>query len=92
MSGYHQEAVKAMSPSVTIVSVGQKPDTDASAKYMNYSQEVASTRWYGGITLELKATERCRGRRANSAATNQKVTAGLGRAIHAESLAKEDVR
>jgi hypothetical protein len=64
-----------MSPSVTIVSVGQKPDTDASAKYTNHSQEVASTRWYGGITLEIESKERCRRRRANSAATNQKVTA-----------------
>jgi competence protein ComEC len=52
-SGYHQEAVKAMSPAVVIVSVGKKPDSDAGAKYSNYSKEVASTRWYGDITLEI---------------------------------------
>ena len=40
-TGYHQEAVKAMSPSVTIVSAGQKPDTDASAKYTNGQTDVA---------------------------------------------------
>jgi competence protein ComEC len=45
-----------MSPSVTIVSIGKEPDTDASAKYANYSQEVASTRWYGDITLEIGST------------------------------------
>jgi beta-lactamase superfamily II metal-dependent hydrolase len=54
-TGYHQEAVKAMSPSVAIVSVGKKPDTDASAKYAQYCNEVASTRWYGDITLEIDA-------------------------------------
>lgn len=54
-TGYHQAAVKAMSPSVTIVSVGEKPDTDASAKYAQYCNEVASTRWYGDITLEIDA-------------------------------------
>jgi competence protein ComEC len=54
-TGYHQEAVKAMSPAVVIVSVGEKPETDASAKYANYCKEVASTRWYGDITLEINA-------------------------------------
>lgn len=52
-SGYYQEAVKDMSPSVVIVSVGKKPETDASAKYTKYADEVASTRWHGNITLEI---------------------------------------
>lgn len=52
-SGYHQEAVKLMNPQYTIVSVGKKPDTDASNKYRNYSQNVWSTRWRGNITLNI---------------------------------------
>ena len=54
-SGYYQPAVKDMSPEVVIVSVGKKPDTDASTKYLNYAKEVASTRWCGDITLEIDA-------------------------------------
>ncbi len=52
-SGYHQMAVELMSPQYTIVSVGKKPDTDASNKYKNYSDHVWSTRWRGTITLEI---------------------------------------
>lgn len=52
-TGYYQPAVKDMSPTVAIVSVGKKPETDASQKYAQYCQEVASTRWYGDITLEI---------------------------------------
>jgi competence protein ComEC len=52
-SGYHQEAVKAMNPTYTIVSVGKKPETDASNKYANYSDAVWSTRWYGTLTLTI---------------------------------------
>ena len=52
-SGYHQEAVKAMSPTCTIVSVGKKPETDASNKYRQYSDVVWSTRWYGNMTLTI---------------------------------------
>jgi competence protein ComEC len=52
-SGYYQPAVKDMSPGVVIVSVGKKPTTDASNKYAQYCEEVASTRWYGNITLEI---------------------------------------
>ncbi len=52
-SGYHQEAVKAMSPQYTIVSVGKKPSTDASNKYRQYSDHVWSTRWRGAITLTI---------------------------------------
>lgn len=52
-SGYHKDAVQAMSPVVTIVSVGKKPDTDASNKYRTYSKHVWSTRWKGNITIEI---------------------------------------
>ena len=52
-TGYHQEAVKAMSPTYTIVSVGKEPATDASNKYANYSGAVWSTRWYGNLTLSI---------------------------------------
>jgi beta-lactamase superfamily II metal-dependent hydrolase len=54
-TGYHQEAVKAMSPSYTIVSVGKKPETDATNKYRQYSDEVWSTRWFGSMTLQIDA-------------------------------------
>lgn len=36
-SGYHKEAVRLMSPDFTIVSVGKKPDQDATNRYRNYS-------------------------------------------------------
>ncbi|BAF60582.1 predicted hydrolase [Pelotomaculum thermopropionicum SI] len=52
-TGYHQEAVKLMNPQYTIVSVGKKPDTDASNKYRQYSDYVWSTRWKGNITLTI---------------------------------------
>lgn len=53
-SGYHQPSVKAMAPQYTIVSVGNKPDTDASNKYRQYSSNgVWSTRWRGNITLTV---------------------------------------
>lgn len=52
-TGYFQEAVKAMSPTHTIVSVGKKPETDASNKYRQYSPNVWSTRWKGDISLEI---------------------------------------
>lgn len=52
-SGYHQQAVRAMSPEYTIVSVGKKPSTDASNKYRQYSQNVWSTRWRGTITVTI---------------------------------------
>lgn len=51
-SGYHQEAVKLMNPEYTIVSVGKKPDTDASNKYRQYSDYVYSTRWKGNIVFD----------------------------------------
>jgi len=52
-SGYSQPAVKAMSPSYTIVSVGTKPDTDASRKYAHYSGNVLSTRSAGTIVVTI---------------------------------------
>ncbi|MDR0534651.1 MAG: hypothetical protein LBH01_11940, partial [Verrucomicrobiales bacterium] len=52
-SGYHQETVKAMSPNVTVVSIGKKPESDASNKYRNYSTNVWSTRWWGNLALEI---------------------------------------
>lgn len=57
-TGYHQEAVEAMSPAYTIVSVGRKPDTDASNKYLQYSGEVWSTRWKGNISIEIDSLGR----------------------------------
>lgn len=47
-TGYYQPIVRAMSPRYTIVSVGKKPDNDASQLYAQYS-EVISTRYYGTI-------------------------------------------
>jgi len=52
-SGYYQPAVKLMSPTVTIVSVGKKPETDASNKYRQYSNYVWSTRWKGNIVFTI---------------------------------------
>ena len=52
-TGYHQDAVKLMSPEYTIVSVGEKPESDASNKYRQYSKHVWSTRWKGNIALEI---------------------------------------
>jgi len=52
-SGYYQPAVKLMAPTVTIVSVGKKPETDASNKYRQYSDHVWSTRWKGNIIFTI---------------------------------------
>jgi len=49
-SGYHEEVVKLMKPVYTIVSVGKKPEADASNKYRQHTlNEVWSTRWKGNI-------------------------------------------
>jgi len=53
-NGYHQEAVKLMSPDFTIISVGKKPENDASQKYRRYSNKVLSTRWNGTIVFSLE--------------------------------------
>ncbi len=52
-SGYHQPAVKAISPIFTVVSVGKKPETDASNKYRHYSKKVMSTRFHGTIHIKI---------------------------------------
>jgi len=46
-TGYYQPFVKAVSPKYTIVSVGKKPENDASNKYRQYSECVFSTRFHG---------------------------------------------
>lgn len=51
-SGYHEEAVCKMNPDLTVVSVGKKPDTDASSRYRKYGR-VLSTRWCGDITVTI---------------------------------------
>jgi beta-lactamase superfamily II metal-dependent hydrolase len=52
-SGYLASAVALMNPTYTVVSVGKKPDTDASNKYRKYCSNVWSTRWYGNLTLQI---------------------------------------
>jgi len=52
-SGYHEDAVRHISPEYTIVSVGKKPSTDASNKYRRHSDNVWSTRWKGNIVLTV---------------------------------------
>lgn len=52
-SGYCMEAVRIIRPLQTFVSVGQKPSTDASSKYRNFSGQVLSTRYYGNLRLEI---------------------------------------
>jgi competence protein ComEC len=52
-SGYHLDAVKLIAPYITFVSVGRKPDTDASSKYRQQCLRVASTRYHGNIRLEI---------------------------------------
>ena len=52
-SGYHQPAVKAIDPTFTVVSVGKKPETDASNKYRHYSNKVMSTRFHGTIHARI---------------------------------------
>jgi beta-lactamase superfamily II metal-dependent hydrolase len=52
-SGYHEDAVRHISPEYTIVSVGKKPSTDASNKYRKHSGHVWSTRWKGNIILTV---------------------------------------
>lgn len=52
-SGYHEEAVEAMSPEVVICSVGKKPETDASNEYASHGASVKSTRFHGTITARI---------------------------------------
>ncbi len=54
-TGYHQSAVKLIAPELTIVSVGMKPDTDASNKYRQQTgKRVPSTRYHGNIKIEIE--------------------------------------
>ena len=53
-TGYHQTAVKLIAPQLTIVSVGLKPDTDASNKYLQQTgKRVPSTRYHGNIEVRI---------------------------------------
>lgn len=52
-TGFHLEALKAIAPRVVVVSVGKKPETDASPKYRYHGAKVWSTRYYGNIVLEV---------------------------------------
>jgi competence protein ComEC len=52
-TGYHLDAMRLIAPLITFVSVGRKPDTDASSKYRQQCGRVASTRYHGNITLDL---------------------------------------
>jgi competence protein ComEC len=50
-SGFHLESLKLIAPRVSFVSVGRKPDTDASSKYRQQCNKVASTRYRGDMEL-----------------------------------------
>lgn len=53
-TGFHSAALTHIAPTMVIVSVGKKPDTDASNRYRRHTQkQVASTRYYGNIQLDL---------------------------------------
>lgn len=52
-SGYHLKATQLIAPRVICVSVGRKPDTDASRKYRNQCEYVRSTRYHGDIHLTI---------------------------------------
>lgn len=58
-SGYHSDFVNLLDPDAVIVSVGKKPNTDASNKYRNHSDNVWSTRWKGNISLQCRTDGRC---------------------------------
>lgn len=54
-SGYSEDAVDLMDPSIVICSVGKKPSTDASDDYRGHGAEVLSTRFQGTISVQLWA-------------------------------------
>jgi len=56
LSGYYQKAVKVMNPKYTIVSVGKKPQTDATRRYTQYCDDVWSTRWKGTIRFTISSS------------------------------------
>ncbi|MHB8394342.1 MAG: ComEC/Rec2 family competence protein [Candidatus Dormibacteria bacterium] len=53
-TGFHQEAVAAMSPQLVICSVGEQPDTDATAVYEETRAQVYSTYEHGTITMVIE--------------------------------------
>jgi len=55
-SGYCEDAMKFLNPDYVIVSVGKKPDTDASNKYRKHCDNVWSTRWKGNVTVTIPET------------------------------------
>ena len=53
-TGYHQNALKLIAPWLTVVSVGVKPDTDATNKYRQQTgKRVPSTRYHGNIEIRI---------------------------------------
>jgi beta-lactamase superfamily II metal-dependent hydrolase len=53
-NGYFSDFVKAVNPDYTIVSVGKKPENDATNKYRQFTKKkVYSTRFMGTIYAEL---------------------------------------
>jgi competence protein ComEC len=57
-SCYCEEFASAVSADYTVVSVGKKPDNDASNKYKKHSKAVFSTRFHGTIHARLHADGR----------------------------------
>lgn len=81
-SGYHQAAVAAMSPEYTVVSVGKKPETDATNKYRQYCDNVWSTRWRGNIVLTIQPD----GQANIESAYNRETPSELSAKMQAEAL------
>lgn len=52
-SGFHKKALELMSPRYVVVSVGKKPETDASSKYRVACANVWSTRWMGTMSVSI---------------------------------------
>jgi len=53
-SGYCEDFVKLVQPLYTVVSVGKKPENDASNKYKKHCPNVFSTRFCGTIYARLR--------------------------------------
>jgi competence protein ComEC len=53
-TGYNLDCLKLIDPAMTFVSVGRKPDTDASSKYSQQTgKRVPSTRYHGNIEVQI---------------------------------------
>jgi competence protein ComEC len=52
-TGFDLDALKLIAPIMAFVSVGRKPDTDASSKYRQQCPRVLSTRYHGDIELRI---------------------------------------